>query len=175
MGDNEDFDELRWTDQLTDLRIPDFVSASGIYFQLPNNPKLEDFFLAFMGDELLNTLVKESNLYARQKLADFPARLANFQPVMLAELKAFIAVNIIMGMVRLPTVDLYWSSDDFFGNLGIKKVTPWNTFREISSFLHFNDSTQEVARGTPYYDQLFKVGPVLNYFRTKCETNFKPT
>lgn len=175
VGDNEDFDELRWTDQLTDLRIPDFVSASGINFQLPDNPKPVDFFLAFMGDDLLNKLVTETNLYARQKLADFPARLANFHPVTLVELKAFLAVNIIMGMVRLPTIDSYWSSDDFFGNVGIKKVMPRNRFREISSFLHFNDSTQEVARGTPGYDRLFKVRPVLNYVRTKCETNFNPT
>ena len=64
----EDFDELHWTDQLTDLRIPDFVSASDITFQLPDDPKAVNFFPAFIGDDLLNKLVTETC----KKLADFP-------------------------------------------------------------------------------------------------------
>ena len=72
VGDNEDFDELRWTNQLTDLHIPDFVSASRINFQLPDDPKPVNFFFPFMGDDLLNKLVTETNLHARQKLADSP-------------------------------------------------------------------------------------------------------
>ena len=31
-------DELWWSDQLSPIRIPDFVEASGIKFQLPDNP-----------------------------------------------------------------------------------------------------------------------------------------
>ena len=80
-----------------------------------------------------------------------------------------------MGMVRLPSLDLYWSTDDFFGNVGIKKVIPKNRFKELSSFLHFNDATQEVARGNPGFDRLYKVRPVLNYVRQNCETSFSPT
>ena len=63
----------------------------------------------------------------------------------------------------------------FFGNVGIKKVMPRNRFSEISGFLHFHDSSLEVARGDPGYDRLFKVRPVLTYVRSKCETNFSPT
>ena len=173
--EEEDPDELRWTDQLSDLRISDFVSASGINIRLPDNPSPLDFFLAFVADDLLNQILTETNRYARQKLADSPARLAKFQPVTLAEIKAFIAINIIMGMNRLPSLNSYWSSDDFFGNVGIKKVMPRNRFSEISGFLHFHDSSLEVARGDPGYDRLFKVRPVLTYVRSKCETNFSPT
>ena len=173
--EDADPDELRWSDQLSPFRIPDFVEASGIKFQLPDNPTPVDFFSAFVGEDLLNKIVQETNLYARQKLADSPARLAKFRPVTLAELKAFLAVNIIMGMVRLPSLDQYWSTDDFFGNVGIKKVMPKNRFKELSSFLHFNDATQEVARGNPGYDRLYKVRPVLNYVRQNCETSFSPT
>ena len=173
--EDADPDELRWSDQLTDLRIPDFVEASGIKFQLPDNPTPVDFFVAFVGEDLLNQIVQETNLYARQKLADSPARLANFRPVTVHELKAFLGVNIIMGINRLPTLDLYWSTDVYFGNQGIKKVMPKNRFKELSSFLHFNDATREVARGNPGYDRLYKVRPVLNYVRQKCETSFSPT
>ena len=51
--------------------------------------------------------MSENNLYARQKLADSPAHFAKLQPVTLAEIKAFIAINLIMGMVRLPRLNSY--------------------------------------------------------------------
>lgn len=80
-----------------------------------------------------------------------------------------------MGMNRLPSLDLYWPTDLYFGNQGIKKVMPKNRFKKLSSFLHFNDATQEVARGNPGYDYLYKIRPVLNYVREKCDASFSPT
>ena len=174
-ADEGDPDDLQWTDQLSDLSFPEFVSATGINFQFPNDPQPVDFFLAFVGNDLLDKIVTETNLYARQNLAGSPERLAKFHPFTLAEIKAFIGVNIIMGIAKLPCISLYWSSDDFFGNVGIKKVMSKNRFEEISKFLHFNDSSLEVARGTPGHDRLFKVRPVIDYVRTKCENNFSPT
>ena len=76
-------------------------------------------------------MVDETNRYAHQNLSAFPDRLANFCAVTCAELKAFIAINIIMGMARLPNLALYWSCDEFFGNQGIKKTMTKNRFEEI--------------------------------------------
>ena len=71
---------------------------------------------------------------------------ADFVLVTRAEIKAFMGINIIMGIVKLPQVSLYWSSDDYFGNHGIKKVMSRNRFEEIHGYLHFNDSSVEPAR-----------------------------
>ena len=86
-----------------------------------------------------------------------------------------MGINIIMGIVRLPNLALYWSSDDFFCNQGIKKIMPKNRFQEISCYLHFNDSTNELPRGAPGYDRLFKISPILNHVRSKCQQSFKPS
>ena len=59
-----------------------------------------------------------------------------------------------MGITKLPQVALYWSSDDFLGNQGIKRVMTKNTFEEITCYLHFNDSRIEPARGTPGFIRL---------------------
>lgn len=112
--DEEDEEEMPWTDQLCHFVPPNFNSAIGITFPLPENPKEIDFFSAFIDDELWDLTVLETNRYAQQKLADSPARLANFLPVTRTELKAFIAVNIIMGMLKLPSIALYWSCNEFF-------------------------------------------------------------
>ena len=62
------------------------------------------FFSAFIGDDLWDHIVAETNRYAQQQLSHFPERLAKFELVTRdrAELKAFIGINIIMGMVKLP-------------------------------------------------------------------------
>ena len=80
-----------------------------------------------------------------------------------------------MGIVKLPNLALYWSTDDFFANHGIKKTMAKSRFEEISSYLHFSDSSREPARGDANYDRPFKVRSVLDYVRNKCENNFKPT
>ena len=98
----------------------------------------------------------ETNRYVQQKLANSPAQLANYLPVTRPELKAFIAVNIIMGMVKLPSIALYWSSNNFFGNPAIMKIMSKNRFEEISQYLHFSDSSVEPARGMPGFDRLYK-------------------
>ena len=41
-------------------------------------------------------------------------------PVMHEEIKTFIGIHIIMGINELPTLALCWSSDEFFGNKGIR-------------------------------------------------------
>ena len=173
-ADTDDKEEARWTDHLIDIQVPEFLAATGINLVL-DNPNQLDFFLAFVGDDLLDFMVEETNRYAHQKLSAFPDRLANFRAVTCAELKAFIAINIIMGIVRLPNLALYWSCDEFFGNQGIKKTMTKNRFEEISKYLHFSDSTNEPARGAANYDRLYKVRSVLDYVRDKCEGNFKPT
>ena len=86
-----------------------------------------------------------------------------------------MGINIIMGISRLPHLALFWSSDDYFGNQGVKKVMTRNRFQEISCYLHFSDSSVEPTRGTPGFDRLYKIRPVFNSVLGNCQTKFKPT
>ena len=130
------------------------------------------FLLNFLGDDLWDMVVEESNRYAQQKLGD---RFGNFRQITCAELKAFIGINLIMGINRLPNYALFWSNDDFFGNQGIKRVMTKNRFEEISQHLHFSDSTKEPACDAVNCDRLFKVRTVIDYVTGRCQNNFKPT
>ena len=172
---DDEEEEARWTDHLSDFQVPPFQAPTGITFNLPELPNPLDFFVEFVGDDLWDFIVEETNRYARQKLANSPERLANFISVTREELKAFIGIHIIMGINLLPSLALYWSSDDFFCNHGIKNVMSRNRFQEISCYLHFNDSSREPARGTPGFDRLFKIRPIFNSVLGKCQSNFLPT
>ena len=110
--DYQDEEDLPWTDQLRRVVRSTFSSAISINFPLPENPREIDFVSAFIDDDLWDLIVLETNRYAQQKLANSPACLVNYVPVTRPESKAFSAVNIIMGRVKLPNIGLYWSSNE---------------------------------------------------------------
>ena len=60
--------------------------------------------------------------------------------------------NIIMAMVKLPSLKLYWLSDDAFANSAIKKTMSRNHFFERNSLLHFNNADREPACGEGGFD-----------------------
>ena len=164
-------EEAQWTAQLTRVRVPRFNAETGITFDV-DNPNELDVFLNFIDNHLWDLMVEESNRNAKEKLGD---RFSSFRRITREELKAFIGINIIMGINRLPNYALFWSTDDFFGNHGIKRTMPKNRYEELVSYLHFNDSSQGPARGDANYDRLYKVRPIFDYILNKCKTNFKPT
>jgi len=69
---------------------------------------------------------------------------------------ALIGMNIAMGMLRLPQVKDYWSTNQI--------STPWfpgvmarDRFATILRYLHLTDFTTQQKKGERGYDPLFKV------------------
>ena len=164
-------EEAWWTAHLIDVQVPDFLATSGVNVNL-NDPNELDVFLHFIGDDLWDLIVNVSNRYAQQKLGD---KFVNFRRITREEFKAFIGVNMIMGIQTMPNYALFWSDDIYIRNQGIKATMTKNRFEELSCYLHFSNSSKEPARGDANYNSLFKVRAVLDYVRSKCENNFKPT
>ena len=82
-------------------------------------------------DILVEVLVTQSNLYAKQCGINFTTSNE--------EMKAFIGINYIMSLNNLPTINMYWDSDDFVGNEGIRNVISRQRFKDILQNLHFTD------------------------------------
>ena len=58
--DMEDEEEARWTAHVIDVQVPDFLATSGVNVNL-NDPNEFDVFLHFIGDDLWDLIVNESN------------------------------------------------------------------------------------------------------------------
>ena len=69
---------------------------------------------------MLESIVNQTRLFAQQKGVDFP--------FCVEELQAFIAINLAMGLLRLPQIRDYWSRSE-------ELATLW--FRSIMSRDHF--------------------------------------
>ena len=70
-----------WTTNLTNTTVNDFTSPSGKTFDLPDNAKEVDVFNVLFDNNLIESIVRESNLYARQKLANSEERIAKFTEI----------------------------------------------------------------------------------------------
>ena len=79
--------------------------------------------------ELLELIVEQSNLYAHQNGRNFT--------VTKEELKAFLGINFVMAINKLPTIAEYWRVDNLIGNDGIQNTMIGNHFCEILQILHF--------------------------------------
>ena len=86
-------------------------------------------------DGLVKLLVEESNLYAQQNGREFHT---NKQ-----EMRAFLGINYIMSINKLPTIKSYWECGQFIGNEGIRNVMSRSRFEDVLRNLYFSDNPKD--------------------------------
>ena len=137
---------------------------------IPESP-LEIFELFFSSD-LLDLIVEESNRYAREAMGD--EKYTTWQKVTTDDIQALLGFSILMGIVQLPSLDDYWNKDPLLHYTPIADRISRDRFRELSRYLHFADNATLVARGSPGYDRLGKVRPIINHFSAKFAEIYNP-
>ena len=110
--------------------------------------------------------------YANEVLGEKAARLWN--DVTIDEVKAYIAINIIMGINCLPTLDSYWSTHPALGCDWISSTMSKNRYMAINRFLHLNDNAFAAPRNHPGYDPLHKVRPMIDMLRMVFGAYYNP-
>ena len=119
---------------------------------LPEYHTSFDIFSAVTDIEnLIKLTVVESNLYAQQKGREFQT---NEQ-----EMRAFLGINYVMSINKLPTIKSYWECGQYVGNEGIRNVMSRSRFEDILQNLHFSDNTKDDKS-----DKGYKVRSLINHF-----------
>ena len=67
-----------------------------------------------------------------------------------------------MGIIRLPTVDMYFEKSDLSDYPLIRNSMSLRRFHKIEQYLHMNDDTLMPKEGSPDYDPFYKVRPILD-------------
>ncbi|XP_064399005.1 piggyBac transposable element-derived protein 4-like [Halichondria panicea] len=80
-----------------------------------------------------------------------------------------------MGIVHLPSLDDYWSRDPLTHYAPITTRIPRWRFREISRYLHFVNNQHLAPRGSPTFDRLGKVRPVIDHFSLQFSALYNPS
>ena len=85
-----------------------------------------------------------------------------------------MGIFIATGLVSLPNLQDYWETNSIYSQPGIVKGMSRNRFDQLCGRLHFNDNSLAPAHGTPGYDKLFKIRPVIDAICDKCNTLYNP-
>lgn len=114
----------------------------------------QQYFKNFFSNDLLDFIVDMTNLYSVQQQGKSIC-------VTRKEIEIVLGIEIIMGIVKMPAIEDYWSNDLRFepiaSSMGIKR------FRSIKRYLHFCDNTN-VNKNDSYH----KVSAVMEHVRQKC-------
>uniref|UniRef100_F6X7P9 PiggyBac transposable element-derived protein domain-containing protein n=1 Tax=Ciona intestinalis TaxID=7719 RepID=F6X7P9_CIOIN len=111
------------------------------------------YFMQFFPESLIRTIVEQTNLYSTQKIG--VSINTNY-----SEICMFIAIQIKMSILHLPSYLMYWSKEMRFppiaDSISLKR------YQKLRRFLHFVDNS------TQFPNKLFKIQPVLDAVRNEC-------
>ena len=107
-------ENTEWSENINLRPDLDFDQPTGPRIELEEDMKPVDFFFQlYFTDALWNHIVDQTNLYAEQKRGP-EERSVWYALLTVNEFKAWIALTLNMGIVKKPSLRLYWSTDEIF-------------------------------------------------------------
>ena len=149
-------------------RIPPFIGNSGMQFAVDNQTDVMSYFDHYVPPELIEIVVDQTYMH---RIAKMPrpvtkhARSEEWKPVTVIEMKKFLGLIFVTGIVQKSKLKLYWSTRGIFLTPTFSQTMCRNRFQLFQRYLHFNDNN---AAGTNE-DRLYKIHTifdiVVNKFR----------
>lgn len=146
--------------------------------KVPNDAKSPiNFFSLFFSDELIKTIVTETNRYddhimiegITNETISKESRLNKWTDVTPDEIKTFFGTILWIGLDRKPSMYRYWSSSQLYAS-PIRKCMSRNRFQAILAMIHLTNN-QTADKTT---NKLYKLGTVLDYLNDQFQKFYTP-
>ena len=167
-------------DGVVELEEHPFNETEELRASLRANTNVLDFVHLYLSEGIFSLRVAETNRFARQ----FFANLGNegtsnysrkWEPVDINEMKRFIGVILLMGIIYKPTILLYWVKDEIFWTPSFSEIMARTLFQLILKFLHFNNNLDpEYDPHAEDRDRLHKVRSLIDLLRHQFRTVWYP-
>jgi hypothetical protein len=149
-----------------------FLGTSGVNIVIDHPVSVADIVNTITGDELIQLLTKQSNLYHRQneqkwKMLPNTLKWSNITP---KEMRKFMGLIVLIGQVRKESVRDYWSTDPTTSTSIFPQTMSRNRFELIWQAWNFSDNSQQTKDSR----RLFKIFPVYEYFVQKFRSVYSP-
>lgn len=173
-GDNDipnDNNQCDWRTTVASyfLTLPNFdePTAPEVNHVFDDSSLPGEYFERFFDPTLICLLTQETNKYARQE------QIKNWTETSVEEIRAFLGVMVVMGVIGLKQVDLYWSSDPFFETSRVRQVMTCKKFKKLLEAFHVNDNETAIPHGQVGYDKLHKVRPLIDGLNERFQHEYK--
>ena len=159
--------------------IPDYQERSGCTAEMADKTPV-DFFHLLVTDVMLESIVGQTNTFAEQYLEKTnvsPKSRANLWDNTvhdLAELKKFLSLVIVMGLIHFPAIEDYWITSWPFANTTFSPVLKRDRFTLLLRFLHLNNNANYIPKGHPGHDPLFKIRPFMEALINNFQKAYVP-
>ncbi len=173
-GPEEVLVNAEFSNNLRHVTVNDFLLDIGPNHQLNHKAKEIDYFNLLFTPWIFNHMVTETNRYAAQQ-QELNGRIdPNWTNTTEEELRAYVGINIWMGIHILPQTHMYWSGDDFVGVPGIIKTMTCDRYNKLTQYLHISNNEHQAARGERGYDPLYKIREVMEALDTSFRGHYRP-
>nr|XP_012151413.1 PREDICTED: piggyBac transposable element-derived protein 4-like [Megachile rotundata] len=157
----------KWSPDGQTIPAGEFSSDFGLTLYITDLPSPYDVCCAFLTDDIIQSIVSQTNLYAA-------LQGKRFKPTNDQEIRAFIGINFLMGINKLPSCRDAWSSIPYLRNEYICRVMNVNRFGWLLSHIYLNDNSPTPARESANYDKLYKIRPFLDKIQENLRKNYSP-
>lgn len=105
-----------------------------------------DYYKLFVTEEIINKMVQETNNYAQKYINSSlqslkpKSRFKSWTPTNSEEMKRFLGVLMIMGLVKVPHINDYWSKKSIYKNEYIISIMKRDRFLLLLKCWHFSNS-----------------------------------
>ena len=174
---NNDDQWIQIADQTSDI-IPtstDFslINTPGPVDCVSKDSKRHEYFLHLFGEEFLDTVVADTNLFAERKITSkgnlgSSCRFRKWKSSNREELLAFFGLTINMGLINKSNINAYWNSKDWSQSTpAFGAVFTRDRFLMLHSMLHFPENERDTGK-------LKKVQNLVQYFNEQFRNYYEP-
>ena len=156
-----------------------FSGACGFNVDVTGFSPTQFFYQLFVSPDLIRHFVVQTNIFADQFIQSHPqlpphSRVHKWIETNEEEMKKFLALVLLMGIIHKPQVEMYWSTDILYSTPVFSAVMTCNRFELLLKFFHLNDNANEPDKRDPARDRLFKLRPLIDHLFEYFQSTYTP-
>lgn len=152
-------------------RFP-FLGTPSVNLHIDDDKGILQFIEYFFDDSLIGLICEETNRYYNEYNITHPRTLP-FDELKPNELRVFLGLVILQGIIKKPEMEQYWSKNPILATPFFGDVMSHRRFKLIKQFLHFSNNAAYDPQNHPC-PKLNKVWPVLSYLIDKFKSAVTP-
>ena len=177
-GSESEF-EFNWCEvepNFVEPDLPDFCEQVGVSNEATAAKSPIECFKLFFTTSLVSILVAQTNLYANQLRSAKPPSPSNrWRDVTESEILAYLGLHIAMGIVNLPNLCDFWSTEPILQHQWFGSIMPRDRFKQILRYFHCADQSSYIARGQDGHDPLYKIRPIIDILSKRFQSLYNPS
>lgn len=152
-------------------RFP-FRGTPGVEVVFDPDASILQYFENFFNDEIVNIICTETNRYASEYIRTH-RKAKPFAHLSCSELKVFLGLVILQGVVKKPEMEQYWSKNPMLMTPFFLQAMSFRRFKQIKQFLHFSNNAEYNPQTHPY-PKLNKIWPILEKLNCLFKNSLTP-